>query len=236
MSSFHFQQFTIKHRPEVMKVSTDSVLLGSWATLSSSTHLLDVGCGSGLLCLMAAQRQPSLRITGIDNSPEAVCLALENVAESSWSERISISLADMYSLSPDEWGPFDYLMSNPPYFSFGTRSALKNRNAFRHTSQSFFAQLFAQWFRLSAKQARCSLIAPLSHKAQLVILAMQAGWYLTASCKVRHHKGSDFNLCMLEWKKGIFDQEPENTRLTLWEGQGQKTRAFSDLTAEFYLK
>lgn len=236
VSKFQFQQFAISHSPEVMKVSTDSVLLGSWATLSSATHLLDVGCGSGLLCLMAAQRQPTLQISGIDKSPEAVSLARQNVSTSRWSDRISISLADMHSLSPNDWGPYDYLMSNPPYFSFSTLPTDSNRKIFRHASPSFFSHLFDQWFLLSSDRARCSLVAPLPHKAQLVTQAMESGWYLVASCKVQHSIGADWNLCLLEWEKGAFAQKAKATSLTLWEKPGQKTSEFSALTADFYLK
>lgn len=39
-----------------MKVGADSVLLGAWMDVSGARRLLDAGCGSGLLALMAAQR------------------------------------------------------------------------------------------------------------------------------------------------------------------------------------
>lgn len=39
-----------------MKVGVDSVLFGAWMDVSGARRMLDAGCGSGLLALMAAQR------------------------------------------------------------------------------------------------------------------------------------------------------------------------------------
>ena len=52
-----------------MKVGTDGVLLGAWARLEP-THrrIIDVGCGTGLIALMAAQRTEEwgARVVGVE--------------------------------------------------------------------------------------------------------------------------------------------------------------------------
>ena len=52
---FKFKQFTVFHDKCAMKVGTDGVLLGAWATIENCQSILDVGTGSGLIALMAAQ-------------------------------------------------------------------------------------------------------------------------------------------------------------------------------------
>ena len=54
--AFTFKQFHIDDHGCGMPVSTDAVLLGAWAPLTQAKHILDIGAGSGLLSLMAAQR------------------------------------------------------------------------------------------------------------------------------------------------------------------------------------
>jgi ubiquinone/menaquinone biosynthesis C-methylase UbiE len=45
--------------------------------------MLDVGCGPGWLCILAARGRPGLDVVGIDTSPDMIELALQNRADQS---------------------------------------------------------------------------------------------------------------------------------------------------------
>ena len=72
---FTFKQFIIRQDRCGMKVGTDGVLLGAWA--SGGRRILDVGTGTGLIALMMAQRFPDAEVYGIDLDTEAVEQARE---------------------------------------------------------------------------------------------------------------------------------------------------------------
>ena len=55
-----------------MKVGTDGVLLGAWAELEEAASILDIGTGTGLIALMAAQRNAQARIDALEIEPAAV--------------------------------------------------------------------------------------------------------------------------------------------------------------------
>ena len=55
-AGFDFKQFRVAHDRCAMKVGTDGVLLGAWADVAGARRVLDIGCGSGLIALMVAQR------------------------------------------------------------------------------------------------------------------------------------------------------------------------------------
>lgn len=66
-----------------MKVGTDGVLLGAWVPVEKARKVLDIGCGSGLIALMIAQRSTSeVLIDGVELEPEAARQASSNAASS----------------------------------------------------------------------------------------------------------------------------------------------------------
>ena len=74
MSMFSFKQFSVCQDRSAMKVGTDGVLLGAWA--SGGNSILDVGTGTGLIALMMSQRFPQAQVTAIDIDEQAAAEAL----------------------------------------------------------------------------------------------------------------------------------------------------------------
>jgi tRNA1Val (adenine37-N6)-methyltransferase len=64
---FHFKQFSITQSKDAFKIGTDALLLGGW---HPQTHhpkeILDIGTGTGIVALMAAQRAPKSKVTAIE--------------------------------------------------------------------------------------------------------------------------------------------------------------------------
>ena len=85
---FQFKQFIIEQDLCAMKVGTDGVLLGAWAR--GGDRMLDVGCGTGVIALMLAQRYPQGRVTALDIDEGAVCQTEQNVAQSPFADRVKV--------------------------------------------------------------------------------------------------------------------------------------------------
>lgn len=91
MKSFRFQKFEILQSKDVFRVGTDGVLLGSLSTVSGAENVLEVGCGTGLISLMIAQRNSAAKILAIDITEKAVELSKHNFENSPFSERLAVS-------------------------------------------------------------------------------------------------------------------------------------------------
>ncbi len=74
-------------------------------------HVLDVGTGSGAIALAIADEHPGARVTGVDASTGALEVAGANVLRT--GVRIELRAWDLFTGLPD--GPWDLVVSNPPY-------------------------------------------------------------------------------------------------------------------------
>lgn len=112
--TFTFKRFAIDDRRCAMKVGTDGVLLGAWASIADvqSPQVADIGAGSGIIALMIAQRYPHAHITAVEIDPQAYSGLRLNVSMSPFVSQIVTTEGDYRSLT----GTFDLIVSNPPYF------------------------------------------------------------------------------------------------------------------------
>jgi len=98
VSGFEFKQFRIVQHKAAMKVGTDGVLLGAWASVADARRILDVGTGTGLIALMLAQRSDAL-IDAVEIDELACEEAKFNFEQSPWSDRLAIFHSDFHLFS-----------------------------------------------------------------------------------------------------------------------------------------
>lgn len=105
--------------PDVLIPRPETELLVERATafLETRTHptVLDLGTGSGCIPLAIKHFDPRARVSGCDISPRALDVARENAS------RLALPVAFFacdilkQELPPGAQGPFDLMVSNPPY-------------------------------------------------------------------------------------------------------------------------
>lgn len=156
---FRFKQFTVKNELSAMKVGTDGVLLGAWADVAHSKHILDVGTGTGLIALMVAQRSFAA-IDAIEIDSDAACEARENFINSPWAERLSVINGDFADSGTLAGRVYDTIISNPPYFVNSLNCPDEQRNKARHTSTLSYNVLIANIANLLATDGNVFLITP----------------------------------------------------------------------------
>lgn len=231
--SFRFRQFEIYHDRCAMKVGTDGVLLGAWADVEHARRILDIGTGSALIAIMAAQRNASAQIIGVEIDSEAVAQARENVSRSPWSERVEIDLQDICNTSADQIGQFDCILCNPPFFIEDTLSPDSLRAAARHASGLTFDRLLCAVDRLITPDGTLSVILPSNARNQFITIGLKYKLFKCRECSVRTVPHKDIRRVMLTFSRTKYPIQAEE--LTLQNPDGTRTEAYANLTQEFYL-
>ena len=81
---------------------------------NGATSICDVGTGSGCIAIALARNLPDATVTAGDVSAEALAVAKANVEDCGVADRIQLVHSDLLESLP---GPFDVIVSNPPYIA-----------------------------------------------------------------------------------------------------------------------
>ncbi|MEO0339272.1 MAG: methyltransferase [Bacteroidota bacterium] len=235
--SFQFKQFSIKQDECTMKVGTDGVLLGAWASVDDANHILDIGAGTGVIAIMLGQRtqDSTAKVHAVEIDEKAAAQAKENMQATDWSARMELYQESIQDYSRKSDLKYDLIVSNPPFFSGGTFSHNQDRNDVRHTIKLPHGDLLIAIRRLLSKQGRFCVVLPLIEGLRFQEMAGEYSLYCTKKTKVKSKadKGVERLLLQFEW-----DDQPEQVDelVIQHEGRNDWTEAYIGLTRDFYLK
>jgi tRNA1Val (adenine37-N6)-methyltransferase len=233
---FQFQQFRIAQGDCAQKVSTDACILGAAADLGDATRILDLGTGTGLLALMAAQRAPAATIEAIEIDPAAAAQAAANAAASPWAGRIRVhplSLADYAATQP---GMFSHIVCNPPFFRRSLAPPDAARATARHEGAGSltFGDIISFSVAHLAIGGTLTVLLPPLEMQQLEHEAATAGLPAQARLVVQHRPGGRATRVINTFGSVAPGRLQENS-LVIQEADGAYSAAFRALLSGFYL-
>lgn len=230
---FQFKKFTVWHDRCAMKVGTDGVLLGAWADTNEAVRILDVGTGTGLIALMAAQRSTA-SIDAIDID-EAACLqAEENVRHSPFAGRIRVLHASLETYRREAEHRYDLIVSNPPYFTGSLKCPDRQRTLARHTDSLPLGELVRDSGALLAPKGRLALILPYDQKDGLLKYCAEAGLFVSKETVVIPLPGASPKRYLAELSR-VPVAAPFTTSLTIEIERHRYTPEFIRFVQPFYL-
>lgn len=227
---FQFKEFQIIQEQNPQKVGTDSMLLGAW-TQGKYERILDIGTGTGILALMLAQKNPTSSITAIEPNQKSLTEAELNFQNSKFASQIltiNTSLQNFGSVDK-----FDLIICNPPYYNGTYLSEDVDRNQARHSNDLPLFELYETVAELLTETGKFNLIVPYEIETDHIECAFDNGLYIehiTHTTKANGDKKRSLISFCLE------DNEPEITELLVKDEQNNYSKAYIDLTKDFYLK
>lgn len=233
MGVFRFKQFNVDDSGCGMKICSDSVLLGAWflPCFPSAMSVLDIGSGSGLLALMAAQLCPNAQVTGVEIDPKAAAAARVNFADSPFASRLNLIEGDFNNCNPP--APNDLVISNPPYFTTGERSADTARSTARHQATLSYNAIFDK-ARLLTPEGHIGLVSPAEFEQDIIFHAEMAGLKLRRLLRVCTATAKPAT--RLLWDFSLTDGPLIEETLKLRNSAGELTEGYRRLVDAFYIK
>lgn len=226
---FTFKQFIIRQDRCGMKVGTDGVLLGAWA--SGGRRILDVGTGTGLIALMMAQRFQDAEVYGIDLDTEAVEQARENVRASVFAPRVNIVHAAVQDYAD---GTFDAIVSNPPYFEHSLKNPDKQRAVARHTDTLSYRDLIQAANRLLSADGHLSLVLPTDVLSSVESECTIYGFFSTIRLFIKTNSLKQPKRVLLEVSRNPVSYHEEI--VCLMDDGNHRSEWYDGLTKDFYIR
>lgn len=218
-----------------MKIGTDSVLLGAWASVAHHPFsVLDIGAGTGILSLMMAQRSNAESIEAIEIDDEAFEQCAENFENAPWADRLFCFHASLLEYVENVDDTFDLIICNPPFYSEDYKTDNKARDLARFNDAMPFEHLIYAVVHLLSDNGIFSVVIPYKEEVKFKDLASQVGLFLKRSLHVKGNPDSDVKRSLLEF---TFKEHPiETSELIIETARHQYTEDYINLTKDFYLK
>lgn len=232
---FKFKQFSINQDRCAMKIGTDGVLLGAWATIESKQNsILDIGAGTGLLSLMLAQRSLAENIEALEIDEDAFEQCIENFESSPWADRLFCYHAGLDEFIEEIEDPYDLIISNPPFYSEDVSSGNASRDAARQNQSLPFDELLEGVSKLLSSDGLFTTIVPFKEETSFITLAASFGLYPNKILRVKGNPSAEIKRSLLEFS--FKEMEVMENELTIEIKRHEYTLAYQELTKAFYLK
>lgn len=241
-TTFRFRQFEVSNKLSAMKIGTDAVLLGAWAFEASvfggrsGQRALDVGCGTGVLSLMLAQRFTGMSVLGIDIDADAATEAATNFSRSPWAERLEAFQADFREFATSgEAGIYDIFISNPPFFTGGAEAPDDARRIARHQESLGLHDLMDGAARVLAPEGILAVVLPVDKADEARTEARFARLEPTRECIVGTTPRKPPRRILMEFRHSGIATATQRENLLIHTPHGGFSERYSRLVEPFYL-
>jgi len=121
---FYGREFIVNNNVLIPRPDTELLIdvMAKLARSQDSAKILELGCGSGAICVSLALEIITAQITATDISEHAIETSKQNAQKHNVSKQIHFIKSDWYNNIDDN--QYDYIISNPPYIDKSEQSQM----------------------------------------------------------------------------------------------------------------
>ena len=220
-----------------MKIGTDGVLLGAWASIDHNpSSILDIGTGTGVIALMLAQRSDAELIDALEIDEDAHEQAVENFENSDWGDRLFCYHAsfDEFAEEMQDEQHYDLIVSNPPFYSDDFSSGDAKRDQARFSQALPFEELLEGAAALLSKKGKFNVVIPKAEEKKFLQLGQLSRLFPHRITYVKGNPDSPVKRVLLEMVFSEVEVKPEE--LVIENSRHDYTPEYIELVKDFYLK
>jgi len=233
MPIFRFQQFSVIQSQSAMKVCTDAVLFGAMASVNRGDRVLDIGAGTGVLSLMAAQLGAA-HVTAVELTQEGFEETRLNFNKSPWGDRFEAVHQDIQGFASSAESQYDLIICNPPFFENHRKTTNYLRMTARHNDQLPFADLIKSTDQLLSSQGLFHLLLPVHAVEKFVAAALVADIYLIHQTAFRGYAHKEAKVFALTFSRTA--SVLSTSLLTIYESHRVYTKDSERYLSPFLLR
>ena len=215
-----------------MKVSTLACIQGAWLPDICPQKILDIGAGTGVLSLMAAQRYRGL-IDAVEIEQDAYAQLKENIAQSPWSKRINCYHADIRNFAKHNSKKYDVILCNPPFFENQLRSQDPKINKAKHDTGLILKDLIKAAFTLLTDEGKMSILLPPAESQRLIDHCLEKPLFLSDQLVISDTTGKAPNGVITILSKSATKLRVK--KMYIKTKNGRYSKRFIHLLKDYYL-
>ena len=183
----------------VFPPTTDSFLLADFAKPRHGDTVADLGAAAGLMELLLAARDQSLRFLHVELDEHALALARENFAANGLAEKVQFFAGDLRerSILPNT-NSADYVIANPPYYPAGRGSVSAAMAKARSEAECSFEDVVRSARYLLRSGGRFAFVHRAERLAELCCILRDNGFAPKRLRLVQHSPSSAPSLMLIE--------------------------------------
>ena len=233
---FQFKQFTIHQEKTAMKVCTDACLFGAWVANKielkeiNADNILDIGCGTGLLSLMLAQKTKA-QIDAVEIDKNAFEQAKENINLTEWKEQINIhhnSIIDFKTAKK-----YGLIICNPPFYENQLKSIDAARNRAMHATTLSYEDLIIALKNNLAQSGSAAVLLPYYAIKEFEETLSKNQLFIYEKCNVAHSPKHPFFRKMVIFS-GVKKESSEHS-ISIKNNNNFYSEEFIELLKDYYL-